>query len=1269
MTLPIKHLSARVPWHDNKWNGNFCCNVLDNSFCRILPRIDDSKNPETERRFENQQINDANMPPCIAEKGTFLSPHEYTRVLEHSWKSINPLYKEYLPGKYLHKPYSFNAVPFLWMIKLKAKDDHVNEKASVYGLDYKPDLEEEIDQKLGFEGNTWVQHPENQRIMLDSFFGCLKEKESLVFFYAKHSPLSETNERIIVGVAKVQKIGSIQHYEFPSGYAGYRGYPWDRCIEHTLRADGSGGVLLPYHELIEKSKTEELDLHEFAALAPDYAQFSYASELVEHDVAIDALWRIAESLRKAECVLGITYKKEFDWIDNEISRIWDMRGAFPGIGSVLSAIKISQGNAIAWELEKHIRSIDADMLNTNPWSVFEESISNPQAILGLRGSELFTPTMIHIWKSIPAKKKQFYILLSRIQLDNEQAQIIINNYKELIGTVEDILSNPFLIYERLRIKFHGVFSFTQIDNAVLPPIKIRNAFPLEAETKFIDFLDERRVRALAVLVLEEGADEGHSILPFKDVLDRMAAKKLSEECPINDDILLAQAEDHLFQNEVTLIQQGSVCFLKLQRLQEMKSIIVQRINPDIVNRKTYNIEKDWRGIVDEHIRGKNQKLGIEDNPETFDEFEILARQEKAEALRVLCNYHVSVLIGPAGSGKTTLLEIFEKLPEIKNGGLIKLAPTGKARVKMGLGAKTVAQYLYHSKRYDSHYGVYYPLKDGAKDPFRNIIIDESSMLTEEQLGAILDALGPMDRIILVGDYRQLPPIGTGRPFVDIVQLLKPKIFADPEVRTGPGYAELRQIRRQKKCTSSERKDIVLSRCFGDEPRKEDLAIIQGLSEGTEFDDHIRLIKWYDSKNFQELFEKTIQEELELDPKDLIKSFNRTIGAKDIGAYQYFNYDFSEYQIENWQIVSPTNGYGYGVKEINKLIQTTFRKSFIDLAHNLKDPQSPYFQKRKIAKPKGTDNIVYGDKVISLKNTSWRDNQWIRPFEKKSVALNYFANGEIGIITGEFRGKGSDEKGEPRVEITFSTQPGYSYSFNAKDLTDDENKYQFELAYAITVHKSQGSGFKKVFLVLPSSCPVLCRELLYTAFTRQEDKIIILHQGEFRDFIRFASTDASATARRFTDLFFLPDIKQINNKYYDSKHINVSERGELMISKSEVIIANCLNKYKNEIRYAYEDKLTLQSSGRTIKPDFTIEHLGTGRVFYWEHLGMMTLLDYRKKWEKKKQGYLDNGFVLFTNAIPDNDKVLIITEDNPNGGIDSQHFDEIIRKYILGNQDH
>src|SRR5690606_19047650 len=117
--------------------------------------------------------------------------------------------------------------------------------------------------------------------------------------------------------------------------------------------------------------------------------------------------------------------------------------------------------------------------------------------------------------------------------------------------------------------------------------------------------------------------------------------------------------------------------------------------------------------------------------------------------------------------------------------------------------------------------------------------------------------------------------------------------------------------------------------------------------------------------------------------DVIKAFNRTLGAVDKGDFQYFNHNDAEKKIEDWQIISPVNGFGYGVKEVNKFIQTTYRKNFIELAHRK--------GKKAIAKPKGTDNMVYGDKVINLKNTQWEDWQWINPSDKKQEALNYVAN--------------------------------------------------------------------------------------------------------------------------------------------------------------------------------------------------------------------------------------------------------------------------------------
>ena len=142
-----------------------------NSFCRILPKIDSTKQPDTEP--SNKEITDEIFPPCVSEKGTFLSPNSYVREIPHAWTNINPLFKHFRPSIYHHKPFSFNAVPFLWMNKEKAKSDspHYSKQSDIYELDYKTELEEAVDNELGFEGNNWVQHPHNQKVLLDAFFG------------------------------------------------------------------------------------------------------------------------------------------------------------------------------------------------------------------------------------------------------------------------------------------------------------------------------------------------------------------------------------------------------------------------------------------------------------------------------------------------------------------------------------------------------------------------------------------------------------------------------------------------------------------------------------------------------------------------------------------------------------------------------------------------------------------------------------------------------------------------------------------------------------------------------------------------------------------------------------------------------------------------------------------------------------------------------------------------------------------------------------------
>ncbi|WP_313559143.1 ATP-dependent DNA helicase, partial [Ruminiclostridium cellobioparum] len=681
---------------------------------------------------------------------------------------------------------------------------------------------------------------------------------------------------------------------------------------------------------------------------------------------------------------------------------------------------------------------------------------------------------------------------------------------------------------------------------------------------------------------------------------------------------------------------SDITFYKLKRLVEIKDTILKRFNFNVLERRTLTCDVNFREYLDRAI-GNLVDPG--------DKIDVRSREEKEDAMAVLAKYRISVLVGPAGSGKTTLLKAFCSIPQIAAKGIVMLAPTGKARVNMSERAETVAQFLYRHKRYDIFTGQYRLNTDAGRSTCGTLIIDEASMLTEEQLASVLDAV-TYERLILVGDYRQLPPIGAGRPFFDIVQKLKPS-----SGNFGIAYAELTNVSRQRSVDGKMRKDIVLSRFYGN-PHKFDYEDVFKLLENISKkpSKEIQLIRWDTGNDLKDSLIKALKDNLELDDADLPGNFE----DKALGRVEgrFFNYSKSEYIIENWQIISPTNGHVFGVKEINKSIQQMFRKKTMEYA----------LQKwSSIPEPQGRDNFIYGDKVINLGNRTLHEKNVIQKGNLKS--LNYMANGEIGSVVGQYKGK--SQSGKPYVWIAFSSQPGYAYSFKQGSFDEGERSYEFELAYCISVHKSQGSGFGIVLLVLPANNPLLSRELLYTALTRQKDKIVILHQGDFAGYLKYTNDEYSETARRLTDLFHVPELKILNKKYYDSRYVNITQKGEPVISKSEVIIANILYGYEQKglLTYSYESKLEL-STGRTIKPDFTIEDLQTGRKFYWEHLGLLNTQEYKEKWALKREAYLSEGVVPAEAATPNDDVILITTEDLPQGGLDSQSVDKKIVDYIF-----
>jgi hypothetical protein len=151
--------------------------------------------------------------------------------------------------------------------------------------------------------------------------------------------------------------------------------------------------------------------------------------------------------------------------------------------------------------------------------------------------------------------------------------------------------------------------------------------------------------------------------------------------------------------------------------------------------------------------------------------------------------------------------------------------------------------------------------------------------------------------------------------------------------------------------------------------------------------------------------------------------------------------------------------------------------------------------------------------------------------------------------------------------------------------------------------------------------------MYTALTRQKDKIVILHEGTLTDLRDLAQPWRSDTARRLTDLFDTPQPVTLQirgtERRYDRKLMHVSPNGIPMASKNEVIIAALLDQLVPG-RWQYEAPLS-GADGRVVFPDFTIS-ASDGRTVYWEHAGMLDLPDYTRKWELKKTWYAENGIL-------------------------------------------
>ena len=406
-----------------------------------------------------------------------------------------------------------------------------------------------------------------------------------------------------------------------------------------------------------------------------------------------------------------------------------------------------------------------------------------------------------------------------------------------------------------------------------------------------------------------------------------------------------------------------------------------------------NVRYDIAGVTLKH-----RIHAIEENTELrLDEMQQMAVMEAARS-------GITVVTGGPGTGKTTTINAMIHFFESEGMELFLAAPTGRAAKRMTEATGYEAQTIHRLLEVNGN-----PEEEGNSGFQRNaenpleadvIIIDEMSMVDLPLMYALLHAIIPGTRLILVGDANQLPSVGPGSVLKDII---RSDYF--PVVR-------LTKIFRQ-----AGESDIVVN--------------AHKINRGEEV--------LLDNKSRDFFFLKR------QDP-NIIISVLITLIQKKLPKYV----DAKSYDI---QVLTPMRKGLLGVERLNKILQAYL------------NPPGPDKREREI----GDRIFREGDKVMQIKNNyqlEWEiATRYGLTIDK---GLGVF-NGDMGIIR-------EINVHEETVTVEYDEQKKVRYPYGLLE--------ELELAYAITIHKAQGSEYPAVVIpLLQGPRQLFNRNLLYTAVTR------------------------------------------------------------------------------------------------------------------------------------------------------------------------------------------
>ena len=567
------------------------------------------------------------------------------------------------------------------------------------------------------------------------------------------------------------------------------------------------------------------------------------------------------------------------------------------------------------------------------------------------------------------------------------AELAVRTYK-IYGesTVELLYDDPYLL----------------MDDGLEAPFGAVDRFAIELG---VAGDDPRRVRAGVLFELNYNLSAGHSFLPL-DKLVPATAQLLSVE----PEAVFRNVDNMLENGQLIQDTLAGITVIYLPQLYDAECYLTGRFLQ--AAKRTYPEPKN----LDKLMRAVARESGLSYSP------------QQEQAIRQAASAGILLITGGPGTGKTTILKGNMSLLGQMQLKCVLAAPTGRAAKRLtevtGEEASTIHRLL--EAGIDPNTGKMVFVRDES-NPLKAdvVIVDEMSMVDVLLLHSLMEAVPLGKRLILVGDPDQLPPVGPGFPFGDML-----RSEALPAVRLTEIFRQAQEsliVMNAHRVNNGQLPEL--------KNRKSDFFFLPCRSE----------------------------EEL----RQTITGLCTTRLPQNMGI-----------PADQIQVLSPTRKGGVGTAVLNQILQAAL------------NPPSPAKKERQF----GDFSFREGDRVMQIRNNY--DIMW-KKCDGSAVGTGIF-NGDVGTI------RSIDPQMETLTVVFDDREADYDFT----------QLGELEPAYAMTVHKSQGSEYRAVVLSAWSGSPyLLSRSVLYTAITRARELLIIVGRQE----TIAAMTENAKRGRRYTGL--------------------------------------------------------------------------------------------------------------------------------------------------------